>query len=205
MQCHGVRQHAAGMCRKLESPRRPRYQVRTRRSATRWEDPRVQIVYTLLCADEAPPDREEHWEGWIARRIVAALATKPAETPAAESDEWLRWDADVLKRNLDQLGAPTDIEGCLLSPWGRVEVLLKETQRSSNATRSDEQTSPSVQPPAPEPLTDAQIDAGWKHAEAYEGDDRQDIKTDVFNAFQAGIGWERRRTPAHPSHRGEPP
>lgn len=41
-------------------------------------------------------------------------------------------------------------------------------------------------------LSDPRIDAGWKYAEAYDGDDRQDIKSDVFNAFQAGIEWNLR-------------
>jgi hypothetical protein len=36
-----------------------------------------------------------------------------------------------------------------------IYAAFAETQRSSNATRSDEQTSPTVQPPAPEPLTKA--------------------------------------------------
>ena len=39
-----------------------------------FEDPRVQIVYELLCDIQQPPNPEEHWEGWNARRIVAALA-----------------------------------------------------------------------------------------------------------------------------------
>ena len=37
-----------------------------------WHDPRVQLVYRLLCSDEKPPI-EEHWEGYAARRIVAEL------------------------------------------------------------------------------------------------------------------------------------
>jgi hypothetical protein len=37
------------------------------------------------------------------------------------------------------------------------------------------------------------IEAGWQHARPYEGDDREGIKHDVFNAFQAGISWERKR------------
>lgn len=35
--------------------------------------------------------------------------------------------------------------------------------------------------------TDQIIDAAEKHAAAYDGDDRQDIKTDVMNAFYAGV------------------
>jgi hypothetical protein len=37
-----------------------------------WQDPRVQLVYRLLCSDEKPP-MEDHWEGYLARRIVAEL------------------------------------------------------------------------------------------------------------------------------------
>lgn len=46
-----------------------------------FDDPRVKAVYRLLCSDETPPNREEHWEGWVARRIVAALAA-PADALA---------------------------------------------------------------------------------------------------------------------------
>lgn len=40
-----------------------------------WNDPRVQIVYEILCDIDlcTPPNPEEHWEGWTARNIVAAL------------------------------------------------------------------------------------------------------------------------------------
>ena len=41
----------------------------------KWDDPDVQLVYKLLCDDEVP-SKEEHYEGWIARRIVAALKEK---------------------------------------------------------------------------------------------------------------------------------
>ena len=43
---------------------------------TSFDDPKVQVVYDLLCSDEAPPP-EQHWEGWVARRIVDALAATP--------------------------------------------------------------------------------------------------------------------------------
>lgn len=46
-----------------------------------WEDPRVQLVYDLLCDGLAPPDPAEHWEGWMARRIVAALAAMATGEP----------------------------------------------------------------------------------------------------------------------------
>lgn len=49
-------------------------------------DPHVQIVYTALCDPElnTSPNREEHWEGWISRNIVAALRAAPAPQGDAE-------------------------------------------------------------------------------------------------------------------------
>lgn len=50
-----------------------------------FNDARVQAVYGLLCDDQSPPDGE-HWEGWVARRIIAALqSAQPAA--AGVSDE----------------------------------------------------------------------------------------------------------------------
>ena len=37
---------------------------------------------------------------------------------------------------------------------------------------------------------DKLIDAAEAHAEKYDGDDRQHIKTDVMNAFYAGAKWQ---------------
>ena len=47
----------------------------------KFDDPQVQLVYEILCNDEAPP-KSEHWEGFIARRIVDALA-QPEQEPVA--------------------------------------------------------------------------------------------------------------------------
>ena len=41
----------------------------------KWDDPRVQLVYGIL-TDGALPPKDEHWEGWVARRIVAALMAR---------------------------------------------------------------------------------------------------------------------------------
>lgn len=40
-----------------------------------WEDPRVQKVYDLICQDPFVKrcPKTDHWEGWLARRIVAEL------------------------------------------------------------------------------------------------------------------------------------
>lgn len=50
-----------------------------------WEDPRVQTVYGLVCDGTEPPEGE-HWEGFLARRIVAALypPAMPAEAAKRE-------------------------------------------------------------------------------------------------------------------------
>ena len=47
-----------------------------------FEDPKVQTVYNVLCAEDAPPEGQ-HWEGWVARKIVDALyaAPQPAQQP----------------------------------------------------------------------------------------------------------------------------
>mgnify|MGYP000128344972 CR=1 FL=1 len=57
-----------------------------------WEDPRVQTVYEMLCDhDERPANPEEHWEGYIARRIVAVLGvTQRSKDPEVLFCCWLR-------------------------------------------------------------------------------------------------------------------
>lgn len=46
-----------------------------------FDDPRVQVVYDILCNTDDVPPPEQHWEGWAARRIVDALAA-PAPAQA---------------------------------------------------------------------------------------------------------------------------
>lgn len=49
-----------------------------------FNDPRVRVVYEVLCdTSEAgsPPTAAEHWEGYTARRIVAALAAQEQAEP----------------------------------------------------------------------------------------------------------------------------
>lgn len=43
-----------------------------------WSDPDVQMVYQMLCdTEDLPPDwPDAHWEGWLARRIVAELRNR---------------------------------------------------------------------------------------------------------------------------------
>ncbi|MDF3019319.1 MAG: hypothetical protein K0Q92_622 [Steroidobacteraceae bacterium] len=42
------------------------------RPKAQFDDPRVRAVYRILCSAEAPP-ADQHWEGWVARRIVDAM------------------------------------------------------------------------------------------------------------------------------------
>lgn len=80
-----------------------------------WEDPQVKAVYELLC-DQTQPPADEHWEGFAARRIVAALrsaskepegwldiATSPkdgtcvqARIPGHGSDNVIAWSDDLM-------------------------------------------------------------------------------------------------------------
>lgn len=39
-----------------------------------FEDLTVQLVYDIICEEEAPPDHAKHWDGWVSRKIVAALS-----------------------------------------------------------------------------------------------------------------------------------
>lgn len=56
--------------------------------AVLFNDPRVQIVYELLCDGQFPDNSAEHWEGWIARRIVGALSTAPAPADGPHVDAY---------------------------------------------------------------------------------------------------------------------
>jgi hypothetical protein len=71
-----------------------------------WEDTRVQIAYELLCSDKMPPNPEEHWEGYAARRIVAALAALPAE----RGDGTKRLTAKEADRQIGEAIATVDID-----------------------------------------------------------------------------------------------
>lgn len=51
----------------------------------KFEDPNVQTVYEILCAQEKPPEGE-HWEGFLARRIVDALRDQMVQ---GEPKAWL--------------------------------------------------------------------------------------------------------------------
>ena len=52
----------------------------------RFDDPKVQAVYAILCEDAEPP-KGEHWEGFAARRIVDALSEDSVLEDAAHSQK----------------------------------------------------------------------------------------------------------------------
>ncbi len=74
-----------------------------------FEDPRVQKVYELLCSEERPP-QGEHWEGFVARRIVDALAA-PAAVAVPDG-----WKLVPVEPTGDMCGAGTGW-GTALSTW----------------------------------------------------------------------------------------
>jgi hypothetical protein len=58
-----------------------------------FEDAQVQIVYETVCQtdENVPPNPEEHWEGWMSRRIVAALRAPPASPLRGREDGEQLW------------------------------------------------------------------------------------------------------------------
>ena len=54
-----------------------------------FDDPQVQAVYEILCDDDEAKPREEHWQGYKARRIVDALAAQ--RQPLTAKDISLLW------------------------------------------------------------------------------------------------------------------
>jgi hypothetical protein len=65
-----------------------------------WNDPRVQTVYALVSDPDSMPPDGEHWDGWVSKRIVAALAASPP-APATPTQP---------------LGAPASPSGSPLQP-----------------------------------------------------------------------------------------
>ena len=47
--------------------------------APEFDDPAVQEVYRILCLTELPGPSEEHWEGKMARMIVASMRDRIEE------------------------------------------------------------------------------------------------------------------------------
>ena len=66
-----------------------------------FDDANVQTVYGLLCSTEAPP-AGEHWEGWLARKIIAALPPFLGAPIAPEHAEELDRLSDEAVRRFHQ-------------------------------------------------------------------------------------------------------
>ncbi len=92
-----------------------------------FDDPQVQAVYALLC-DEEPAPHGEHWEGFAARRIVAALearATRAAQAlPCGHPAELLLKSAET--------GEPLYCELCD-DKSGRRDAEARESELSAAA------------------------------------------------------------------------
>jgi hypothetical protein len=81
-----------------------------------WNDPRVQTVYALVSDPDSMPPDGEHWDGWVSKRIVAALAASPP-APATPTQP---------------LGAPASPSGSPLQPPAAASAAIP----SANAQRA---------------------------------------------------------------------
>ena len=86
----------------------------------KFSDPRVQKVYDILCANDEPPEGE-HWEGFIARRIVDALDAQPEAVPGDEGLDWFLTNADAETRQRAGLTAQPEAV-----PQGGQPVLTRD-------------------------------------------------------------------------------
>ena len=59
---------------------------RIKEPITPFDDPSAQLVYKLLTDDEDVPAGNQHWEGWIARRIVDVLEGRAPPPGPVEGD-----------------------------------------------------------------------------------------------------------------------
>lgn len=113
-------------------------------------DPRVQEVYKILCDDDVNPPEEEHWEGFVARRIVAALSAPPNEA---------RWvDADFVEHSMTREavmellmrfwrewpGGFEEIEAALSAPQAPTEPADKYCEECRKAKGADATARPLV-------------------------------------------------------------
>ena len=78
-----------------------------------WEHPLVQAAYKILCSDDKPP-AGEHWEGFVARRFVAAV--EAALRGAAQADP-VAWHVNFrgsshLLTSLESV----DLTDCIVTP-----------------------------------------------------------------------------------------
>lgn len=85
---------------------------------TKWDDSLVQRVYEILCDDALPPNKEEHWEGWVARRIVDSL-TESVQEPVA-------WGCFRDNKLLDDLvGTEADVDYWVASEEKEMQGMIK--------------------------------------------------------------------------------
>jgi hypothetical protein len=128
---------------------------------TAFDDPLVQTVYNILCdADEGKP-REDHWEGWKARRIVAALTTPQTQPAPVQEPVWWPSPEDQPLDNGPECEDGPDEEGFSgPRPWNGfaqpapvqepVAALIDENQRLRAELKFN--TLPAAQPAVQEPV-----------------------------------------------------
>ena len=106
----------------------------------RFDDPKVQSVYAILCEDAEPP-KGEHWEGFAARRIVDALSADSVLEDAARY-QWLfgaRTDAQTMSgsetvfKPLPQDEVLSHLQGFCMSKTV-VDALVDAARKQGGAT-----------------------------------------------------------------------
>lgn len=73
-----------------------------------WSDPRVQQVYALLCDIKDVPTDGQHWEGWVARRIVDAIAAPAAQEANTSQCERMAAALKLAANRLSRLSLEVD-------------------------------------------------------------------------------------------------
>lgn len=148
-----------------------------------FDDPRVQVVYDILCNTDDVPPPEQHWEGWAARRIVDALAAPApaqAEPVAPDAGKWEgaeEWMPLAWELCADECGEESCTElvwegGPIPEPWGdrwlkyedeakRLIALVRKCLAESLPTP------PAAAAPLAQPLTDKTI---FAEAEAFDNE-----------------------------------
>jgi hypothetical protein len=147
-----------------------------------WEDQRVQLVYELLCDQVAPP-AEEHWEGFSARRIVAALFPSadapPAPSGKGEAVAWrYRRPASVKLGNWYRFDAVL-WDGMSQDDRGQLELLFASPAPAIGVTEAQV-----------EAVMSAPLPGGDEVWTAIPADRRRDfIRAALRAALPDGAGW----------------
>ena len=99
----------------------------------------------------------------------------------------------ILRAALEKIAEPAE-ENHIDYKWA-CGAMEKIARAALTATEGAETSQVDAQPVA----WDDDIEAAEKYADVYDGDDRQDIRADVQNAFWAGMGYARKTATQAPA------